>query len=376
MPSRTVPSVFAARRAAGPIHRTEKGAVLPTHSRRKPPTHRRIVPTSGSQRAHRGGRRRARRSVALVVLLVLVALAAVELSSTGSGHRTAAGGSSGASARSNGVVGPALDPSLFSEGSCMSFPPTVGDRHETVFLDAGHGGIDPGAIGTTEAGRTIYEADETLPVELDAMKLLRAKGFQVVVSRTRASSVIRLLPSDVANGVLTLKGAHDDVAVRDICANLAKAVALVGIYFDAGATAANAGSVAAYDAARPFWRSSLALATVVERDVIDAMNAHGWAIPNEGVLPDGGLGSSVPTAPGTGGSLAADAASYDHLLLLGPAMTGYFTTPSAMPGTVVEPLFITDPFEGSIAASTEGQQVMAGGIAAAVEQYLRTRSAT
>ena len=73
-----------------------------------------------------------------------------------------------------------LDPSAFAAGACEAFEPTKGDRHETVFLDAGHGGIDPGGVGTTEAGKTIYEADETLPVELDAMALLRAKGFRVV----------------------------------------------------------------------------------------------------------------------------------------------------------------------------------------------------
>jgi N-acetylmuramoyl-L-alanine amidase len=40
-----------------------------------------------------------------------------------------------------------------------------------------------------------------------------------------------------------------------------------------------------------------------------------------------------------------------------------------MPGTVVEPLFITDPFEGSIAASNDGQQVIAGALAQAIDQY-------
>ena len=42
-----------------------------------------------------------------------------------------------------------------------------------------------------------------------------------------------------------------------------------------------------------------------------------------------------------------------------------------MPGALIEPLFITDSFEGSIADSTHGQQVIAGGIARAVEQYFR-----
>jgi N-acetylmuramoyl-L-alanine amidase len=40
-----------------------------------------------------------------------------------------------------------------------------------------------------------------------------------------------------------------------------------------------------------------------------------------------------------------------------------------MPGAVIEPLFITDPFEGSIAASRRGQSVIADGLARAIEQY-------
>ena len=41
-----------------------------------------------------------------------------------------------------------------------------------------------------------------------------------------------------------------------------------------------------------------------------------------------------------------------------------------MPGAVIEPLYLTDPYEGSIAASSRGQQVIAQGIATAIEQFL------
>jgi N-acetylmuramoyl-L-alanine amidase len=262
-----------------------------------------------------------------------------------------------------------LDPSFFASGACVAFEPTKGDRHETVFLDAGHGGIDPGGVGVTQGGKTIKEADETLPVELDAMALLRAKGFRVVVSRTKGSTVVRLTPAEESGGVLTLQGSHDDVVARDVCANDAKASALVGIYFDAGATPQNAGSLTAYDTARPFTSSNLALATLVQTDVLFEMNAQGWGIPNDGVLPDTTLGSYVGD-PSSGG-IAGEAASYKHLMLLGPALAGYFSTPSEMPGAVIEPLYITDPFEGSIADSSHGQMVMAQGIARAVERFLR-----
>lgn len=70
-----------------------------------------------------------------------------------------------------------LDAAAFAPGACVAFGPTKGDRHLTVFLDAGHGGIDPGGVGTTDSGTMIDEAHLTLPVELDAMQMLRAKGF-------------------------------------------------------------------------------------------------------------------------------------------------------------------------------------------------------
>lgn len=88
------------------------------------------------------------------------------------------------------------------------------------------------------------------------------------------------------------------------------------------------------------------------------MNAEGWDIPDAGVQPDTGLGSA----------LTAAAVAYGHLLLLGPAKAGYFGTPSQMPGALIEPLFVTDPFEASIAASTRGQQVIARAVAEAIEQ--------
>src|ERR1700750_1663650 len=72
----------------------------------------------------------------------------------------------------------AIDPALFSSGACMAFPPTDGDRHATVFLDAGHGGIDPGGTGSTKAGATVTEARVNLAIELDATAILRAQGYR------------------------------------------------------------------------------------------------------------------------------------------------------------------------------------------------------
>jgi hypothetical protein len=183
----------------------------------------------------------------------------------------------------------AIDPRLFSPGACLEFPPTRGDRDQTVFLDAGHGGLDPGGVGSTQAGASV----------------------------------------------------------------------LVGIYMDSGEPW-NAGCLTGYDQDRPFSGDNRRLATLLQDDVLGAMNAQGWNIPDDGVQPDSGLGSA----------LTAQAEAYGHLLLLGPAKAGYFETPSQMPGALIEPLFVTDPFEASIAASAHGQQVIASALAKAIEQYL------
>ena len=305
--------------------------------------------------------RRSRR-LAVLVAATMIGLAACGASSS---RQVASSGKRGGDSRLTQVRvqsragGIAIDPAYFSPGACVAFPPTKGNRHVTVFLDAGHGGLDPGAVGSTESGRVIYEADQTLPVVLDSMTILRRAGFRVVVSRTGPTSVLRLRPGDVSGHELTVVGSHDDVAARDVCANMAHADVLIGVYFNAGASAANAGCITAYDSVRPFAADNRRLADLVQSDVLGAMNALGWQIPDAGVHTDQGLGSS----------LTAASVAYGHLLLLGPAKKGYFSTPSTMPGALVEPLFITDRFEGSIAASTQGQRVIAAGLARAVEQY-------
>ncbi len=47
---------------------------------------------------------------------------------------------------------------------------------------------------------------------------------------------------------------------------------------------------------RPFAAVNLRLATLVQDDVLDAMDAQGWQIPDRGVQPDTQLGSISDTS--------------------------------------------------------------------------------
>jgi N-acetylmuramoyl-L-alanine amidase len=230
-----------------------------------------------------------------------------------------------------------------------------------VVLDAGHGGPDPGAVGTTQGGRVVDEASLTLATVMEAVPLLQGRGYRVVVSRTTNSGVARLGAGDLVNGTYTAQGSLRDLTARVTCANRANAAVLVGVHFNSGAIAANAGMLTVYDEAREFSPQSFGLASSLHTTVLAAMNRRGWEIPDGGVIKDA-----------TAGGPALDAAgrAYGRLVLLGPAAPGYLPTPSRMPGAVVEPLFLSNPFEASIAAGPEGQRAIAAGLADAVDTFL------
>jgi N-acetylmuramoyl-L-alanine amidase len=264
-------------------------------------------------------------------------------------------------AASGPIAGPIAD-ARFAPGACVALPPTGADRHQTVFLDPGHGGPDPGAIGITQGGRAVNEADLTLSTALAAAPLLQGQGYRVVMSRTGNSAVGVMGAGDLLSGTFTGQGALKDLTARAACANVARAAVLVSIHFNAGGSPANAGMITLYDDVRPFSARSLRLASLLHTEILASMNGRGWEIPDSGVRNDASAG---------GPAIDAADRAYGRLVLLGPAAEGYLATPSEMPGAVVEPLFITDPFEASIAAGAAGQQAIAAGIVRAVDTFLQ-----
>ena len=137
--------------------------------------------------------------------------------------------------------------------------------------------------------------------------------------------------------------------------------AVIGMDFDAAASPTAAGSVTLYDAVRPYAGASLRLAELVQRAVVASLRAEGAAVPDLGVHTDVGFGSALTQAD----------RAYGHLLLLGPAKRGYLDTPTMAPAALIEPLFLTDPPEASVAESRAGQQAIARGLADAVARFFK-----
>jgi N-acetylmuramoyl-L-alanine amidase len=237
----------------------------------------------------------------------------------------------------------------------MSLAPAHSGSGKTVFIDPGHGGLDPGVVGGT-SGRQVLEKDATLAVASRLSDLLRADGYRVVMARTQDSTVVKLSASDSVLGSLTSTAEHRDLVTRAACANAAGAAALLSIHFDAFADPTVGGTETFYDSARTFGPVSLRLATDLQAALVAALGTA-----DRGVWTDDQLAAPTLTTSGS---------TYGHLIELGPMSSGWVDDPSQMPGALVEPLFLTNPAEARLAMDAAGQQVIAAALEAGLVKFL------
>jgi len=241
----------------------------------------------------------------------------------------------------------------FAPHACIGYR-ALGDANGvTVFIDPGHGGADPGAEGATSPGPGVDEATANLAVALDLLPLLRHAGYQVVLSRTTDTSVA------AESSVLGSNAVHLDNEARVACANAARANVLISIHMNGFEDQSVGGAQTIYDAVRSFATANERLAQLLQSDVLASIQAAGWSVPDRGVQTDDNQGSPTPGAP----------LDWKHLFLLGPAYPGWNDHPSQMPGALIEPVFVTDPYEDGIVASQAGDQAIADGIADAIEVF-------
>ncbi|HXM72710.1 MAG TPA: N-acetylmuramoyl-L-alanine amidase [Candidatus Dormibacteraeota bacterium] len=261
-------------------------------------------------------------------------------------------------APSPALVASQLSVSGLEAGACMSLPQTQAGSGQTVFIDPGHGGLDPGVVGMV-SGQQVLEKDAALAVAARLSDLLRADGYRVVMARTRDSTVIKLSTADSVLGSLTASAEHRDLAARAACANAAGAAALLSIHFDAFGDPSIGGTETFYDSARTFAVESHRLAVNVQATLVSALRTS-----DRGVWTDDQLAAPTLTSSGS---------TYGHLIELGPMSAGWVDDPSQMPGALVEPLFLTNPAEARLASDPSGQQKIAVALEAGLVTFLTGR---
>jgi N-acetylmuramoyl-L-alanine amidase len=241
-------------------------------------------------------------------------------------------------------------------GACVSYTPTHGQLQRTIFVDPGHGGLDPGVVGTGAGGRQVLEKDATLAVAARLTVLLRGAGYRVVMARTSDTTVTRLAATDSSLGSINASAEHRDLVARAACANASGADVLLSIHFDGFDDRSVGGTETFYDPARPFADASKRLAQDLQFALVSELGEA-----DRGVWTDDQLAAPTLTASGT---------SYGHLIELGPRSAGWVDNPTTMPGALVEPLFVTNPAEAQLASDPAGQQRIAEALSAGLLKFL------
>ena len=172
-----------------------------------------------------------------------------------------------------GQVGSPLAVPGVDAGACVSFAPGGAANGRTVFLDPGHGGLDPGVVGSV-AGKQVLEKDLTLTIAIRVAAALRADGYRVVMSRVGDTSVAKLSASDSITGAMTASAVHRDLLARAACANAASASVLISLHFDAFDDSSVGGTETFYDAARSFAPKSKRLAVALQRAVVASVGSE------------------------------------------------------------------------------------------------------
>ncbi|MDD7938333.1 N-acetylmuramoyl-L-alanine amidase [Actinomycetospora lutea] len=299
-----------------------------------------------------GARSRGPRRALEAVIVLLLAAASLVLG-VASQEPPPASGPRGGGAAAPAPAPVALDPSA-PPGGCLALPPSGPGPAATVALDAGHGGPDPGSEGRSADGTVLREKDLTLAVTRAAAERLRARGTTVVLTRSTDALGTPLGRGAVQDGALTTDASQLDLLGRVRCANLARADALVSVHFNSFAEAEVGGTETLWEPGRSFAAENRALAQSLQTTIRARLTAAGHAPLDRGIADD----SSGAEAGG------------GHLVLLGPRIPGYIDEPSAMPGALVEPLFLTNPGDLAAIAEPAGTDALGDAVATGVTDFL------
>jgi N-acetylmuramoyl-L-alanine amidase len=240
---------------------------------------------------------------------------------------------------------------------------------KVICLDPGHGGSDRGfSREEDEAAPAMEEAFYNLAFARALRSRLETLGFTVVMTRDSDSDVNAAGLDANGDGTTyaNLIGKSrteaerakdiDELQARiDVC-NDANSDLLISMHIN-GFDDANAnGYETWYSSARPFKDLSKTFAQLAFHELGKQMAAAGYNARPRRVNDDKNANAQV----------SADA--FDRYVITGPEQKGQIV-PSAMPGAIVEVLFISNDQDAAFLASQDGRQAIVTAYENAVVQY-------
>ncbi|HEX5499647.1 MAG TPA: N-acetylmuramoyl-L-alanine amidase, partial [Thermomicrobiales bacterium] len=237
-----------------------------------------------------------------------------------------------------------------------------------VCLDPGHGGSDRGFMRAPFGVLpSMNEADMALRLAWDLESRLKRDGLTVVMTRRTDVSVAGD-DEDVNGDGKTSRddpagtdhyGTIDDIQARINICNAAHANLLVSMHINGYSTGKPYGYETWYTAERPFGDLSRAFATLAYAHLKEQLGKIGYVVPpalERGVNADS-------TA-----DVQKQYSIYKHFLITGPEIP-HELTPSAMPGAIVETLFISNDNDAMVLAGEQGRNAIVTAYENAIVEY-------
>lgn len=227
------------------------------------------------------------------------------------------------------------------------------DGRNVVCLDPGHGGSDLGNVRREQRGDTLvdvlYEKNFTLPNALDLAERLRTRGIEVDLTRD-SDTVANAQNRDVNNdGTVAAAGGEadsdesDDLQERVLTCNAAGADLLVSIHYNGAENTNLQGYEVWYNGDRPFSDRSARFAALMHEELKNAYQAASYDANDRGV----GLEDHAVTGP----------------------TKERRPTASAMPGAVVEALFLSNDEDAAFVMSGAAEDAIVGAYERAIVRY-------
>src|SRR5215217_6773307 len=246
--------------------------------------------------------------------------------------------------------------------------PATFARAPIVCLDPGHGGADRG-FTRVDANGVLTMEEEPLDLEQtwDLKARLEQHSYRVVMTR-ETDAAVNIDGKDVNGDGRT--AAHDppgsernktldELQARINVCNGAQADLLVSIHVNGYSDGTPRGFETWFTRERPFGDRNAAFATLAYAHLKEQLRKIGYVLPAEderGVLPD------------TTADVRREYPLFKHFIMTGPEVPGV-VTPSAMPGAIVEALFISNDGDAAVLASPEGEQAIVTAYENAIVEY-------
>lgn len=246
--------------------------------------------------------------------------------------------------------------------------PLLFARPPVVCLDPGHGGPDSGFTRFFENDvPALEEKYLTLEHAWDLEARLVQRGFQVVMTR-ETDTAVNVDGRDVNGDGRT--AAHDpprsdrnktldELQARiDVC-NAAGADLLVSMHVNGYSNGNPRGYETWFTRERPFGDRNAVFATLAYAHLKEQLARIGYQLPAEeerGVLPD------------TTADVQKEHSVFKHFIITGPAVPGV-VEPSAMPGAIVEALFVSNDGDAAVLGSPDGRSAIVTAYENAIVDY-------